>query len=63
MFIKTLNPTFTKKKYQCKDCIYSYKPEAGDATQGIKPGVPFEELPENWVCPICRSSKNRFRPV
>jgi len=54
---------FVQTIHQCKDCIYSYKPESGDPTQGIKPGVPFEELPANWVCPICRSSKNRFRPV
>ena len=60
---KNLDLTFTKKKYQCKDCVYSYNPKVGDPTQGINPGVAFEELPETWLCPVCGSTKNRFRPI
>ncbi|KGG14128.1 MULTISPECIES: rubredoxin [Prochlorococcus] len=51
-----------KKKYQCKDCIYAYNPELGDPSQGIPPGTAFEDLPESWVCPICKAGKRRFKP-
>ena len=49
---KILSPTFTKKKYQCKDCIYAYDPKVGDPSQGIPPGVAFDELPESWKAQI-----------
>jgi len=26
-------------------------PEKGDGISGIAPGTPFEDLPEDWVCP------------
>lgn len=54
--------TFTKQKYRCKDCIYSYDPAKGDKSQGIPPGVPFEDLPASWVCPLCKANKKRFVP-
>lgn len=47
-------------KYVCDVCGYIYNPEEGDASQGIKPGTPFEELPEDWVCPDCGVSKENF---
>jgi len=47
-------------KYRCKVCGYVYDPEKGDPDSGIKPGTPFEELPEDWVCPICGVSKDEF---
>ncbi len=57
-----MEKTATKKKHQCKDCIYAYNPLKGDPTQGIPPGVAFEDLPESWVCPICKAKKTRFKP-
>ena len=47
-------------KYKCKVCGYVYDPERGDPDSGIKPGTPFEKLPEDWVCPICGAGKNDF---
>ena len=47
-------------KYRCKVCGYVYDPEKGDPESGIKPGTPFEELPEDWVCPICGAGKEEF---
>ncbi len=41
------------KKYVCDVCGYVYDPAAGDPDNGVKPGTPFGELPENWVCPLC----------
>ena len=49
--------------YMCTICAYEYDPEAGDEAQGIPPGTPFEDLPEDWVCPICAASKSAFISV
>lgn len=50
------------KKYKCNVCGYVYDPEAGDASQNIPPGTPFENLPDNWTCPVCGASKEDFSP-
>ena len=47
-------------KYKCKKCGYVYDPEKGIPNRGIPPGTSFEDLPENWVCPICGAGKNFF---
>lgn len=48
------------KKYICTVCQWVYDPETGDPEQGIEPGVPFESLPEDWVCPLCGVGKEEF---
>jgi rubredoxin len=45
--------------YECP-CGYVYEPEEGDYQSGIEPGTPFDELPENWVCPKCGAEKEYF---
>ena len=50
------------KKYQCSVCGFIYNPNYGDPTKGIKPGTAFEDLPDDWVCPVCGSSKDKFKP-
>ncbi len=50
-------------KYQCNICGYVYDPEAGDDTQGVPPGTPFEELPDDWTCPECGAGKDEFSQV
>ncbi|MHC4928044.1 MAG: rubredoxin [Planctomycetota bacterium] len=50
-------------KYICINCGYIYDPELGDPTNGIKPGTAFEDLPEDWVCPLCYVTKDNFDPV
>ncbi len=62
VLIVVLDSILTKKKYQCRDCIYSYNPAVGDQSQGIPPGTAFEDLPSNWVCPVCKVGKSRFKP-
>jgi len=47
-------------KYECEVCGYVYDPEAGDPDSGIEPGTPFEELPDDWVCPVCGAEKDQF---
>lgn len=50
-------------KYICINCGYIYDPAEGDPSADIAPGTPFEELPEEWVCPICYVSKDNFDPL
>ena len=47
-------------KYVCSVCGYVYDPAVGDESQGIAPGTPFEELPDDWHCPRCRQPKDKF---
>lgn len=48
------------KKYVCGPCGYVYDPEIGDPDNGIEPGTAFEDLPEDWVCPLCGMGKDEF---
>jgi len=62
----TIDKKKTKKekdkmnKYVCKICGYVYDPEIGDPENGIKAGTKFEDLPENWKCPVCGAGKKDF---
>jgi rubredoxin len=51
------------QKFVCSVCRYIYDPETGDPDGGIAPGTPFEDIPEDWVCPICQVSKDMFEPL
>jgi flavin reductase (DIM6/NTAB) family NADH-FMN oxidoreductase RutF/rubredoxin len=46
--------------YTCKICGFQYNPEEGDPAMGIPPGTPFEDLPEDYRCPICNAGKEYF---
>ncbi len=50
-------------KYECTVCGYIYDPKVGDPDSGIKPGTPFEDLPDDWVCPVCGAGKDQFRKI
>ncbi|MBE6528234.1 MAG: MBL fold metallo-hydrolase [Thermoplasmata archaeon] len=47
-------------RYVCSICGYVYDPAVGDPKNGIPPGTPFEELPDDWHCPRCRNDKTKF---
>jgi len=60
-------PTFIEEKpsggelsHICSVCKYVYDPAKGDPAHGISPGTAFEELPDDWKCPVCGSPKNVF---
>jgi rubredoxin len=50
-------------KYECNLCGYIYDPTLGDPENGINPGTPFAELPDNWVCPLCGAGKDEFSQI
>lgn len=48
------------EKYVCDVCGYVYDPAVGDPDNGIAPGTKFEDLPADWVCPLCSMDKTHF---
>ena len=49
-------------KYICTVCDFIYDPEIGDPEGGIEPGKQFEDIPDDWVCPLCGVGKEDFEP-
>lgn len=47
-------------KWRCTVCGYIYDPEYGDPESGIEARTLFENLPKEWVCPICGATKDLF---
>lgn len=50
------------QKYVCIPCGYIYDPELGDEDGGIPAGTAFEDIPDDWVCPVCGVGKEDFEP-
>jgi len=50
-------------KYQCTVCGYVYDPVKGDPDNGVPPGTKFEDLPDDWICPVCGAAKTEFEKV
>jgi rubredoxin len=50
-------------KWQCTVCGYIYDPEKGDPDSGVSPRTAFENLPVDWVCPICGAPKEDFEKM
>jgi rubredoxin len=50
-------------KYECLVCGWIYDPATGDPEGGIAPGTAFEDIPDNWVCPLCGVDKTNFRKL
>lgn len=48
------------QKYVCTACGYVYDPQNGDPESGINQATPFDELPDDWMCPVCSASKSMF---
>jgi len=47
-------------KYVCSVCGYVYDPQEGDPDNGIAAGTKFEDLPDDWTCPVCGADKELF---
>lgn len=50
------------KKFVCDVCGYVYDPAQGDPEHGVAAGTAFEDLPDDWVCPVCEVGKDQFSP-
>ena len=50
------------QKYRCTVCGYTYDPLEGDPSEGIMPGTAFEDIPNDWRCPVCGVDKTEFEP-
>lgn len=51
------------KKYKCIPCGYVYDPEIGDPENNVVAHTAFEDIPEDWVCPVCGAGKDVFEPT
>ncbi|GFO53730.1 rubredoxin [Geomonas sp. Red276] len=51
------------QSWTCTICQYVYDPDQGDAFNDVPPGVSFEELLEEWTCPVCKGAKRNFVPT
>jgi rubredoxin len=47
-------------KWKCTVCGYVYDPAEGDPDSDIQPNTAFENLPDDWVCPVCGATKDQF---
>jgi rubredoxin len=52
----------TARQWICEACGYVYDPAEGDVDGGIPPGTAFEEIPDDWFCPVCGAGKRDFAP-
>lgn len=47
-------------RYKCTVCGYIYDPEVGEPSVGIEPGIPFNDLPADYICPVCGAGKEEY---
>lgn len=52
-----------KQQWICTSCGYVYDPDEGDPDGGIPAGTAFEDIPDNWFCPVCGARKSDFEPL
>ena len=50
-------------KYECSVCGYIYDPADGDPDNGLEAGTKFEDILEDWTCPVCGAEKDQFEKV
>jgi len=50
------------QKYECP-CGYIYDPELGDPDNGVEPGTAWEDVPDDWTCPVCGLEKDAFNAI
>lgn len=61
--MKNYMEVYNMKKWECQACGYIYDPEVGDPDNGYEAGTAFEDLPEDWTCPMCGVDKATFEPL
>lgn len=51
------------ENWKCTICDWVYDPDEGDPDGGIEPGTPFEDIPDDWICPVCGAPKDMFEKI
>jgi rubredoxin---NAD+ reductase len=51
------------RQYSCLFCGHIYDEEEGDADSGVAPGTRWEDIPEDWCCPMCSAGKSDFELI
>ena len=59
----SMTETATKQQWICTSCGYVYDPAEGDPDGGIPAGTEFEDIPDNWFCPVCGARKADFEQL
>ena len=59
---RTLAETGTKQLWICTSCGFIYDPDEGDPDGGLAPGTQFDDIPDDWFCPVCGARKRDFEP-
>lgn len=54
---------YNMRKFECTACGYIYDEELGDPDNSVAPGTKWEDVPEDWVCPLCGVGKDEFEEV
>jgi rubredoxin len=50
------------RRWKCQACDYVYDPAKGDPDNGVEAGTPFDDVPDDWVCPWCGVDREQFAP-
>lgn len=58
----TISEEENMQKYVCDICGYVYDPAVGDPDNGVAAGTSFDDLPDDWCCPVCGADKGSFSP-
>lgn len=51
------------EKWECQICGSIYEEEKGDPDNGLEPKTKFDDLPDDWVCPVCGADKSQFKKI
>ena len=57
-----VSETATQQMWICESCGFIYDPAEGDPDGGVPPGTAFEDIPDDWFCPVCGARKRDFTP-
>ncbi len=58
----SMDETVTAQLWMCTSCGFIYDPAEGDPDGGIPPGTAFDDIPDDWFCPVCGARKKDFEP-
>ncbi len=62
-YVKHRKEESAVSKYKCTVCGYIYDPAVGDPDSDVAAGTSFEDLPDDWVCPVCGAAKSEFEKL